>query len=164
MSSDSKSKELLTLNVFGSKLFEKSFRVMYLQVTSKQFLIRLNAIYEEKGSCFFLNRFIIRRAYWAQISRFSNLLIWTCRTMDFRGIAQSWASVWFCLFGLYSLVTWAVLGAKQGRKVLPVIIGDKKRMRKKTIVIKIWQSDMSSWFKFRCYQLIDAQVLLSFYN
>lgn len=100
---------------------------MYLQVTSKQFLIRLNAIYEEKGSCFFFNRFIIRRAYWAQISRFSNLLIWTCRTMDFRGIAQSCASVWFCLFGLYSLVTWAVLGVKQERKALPVIIGDKKK-------------------------------------
>lgn len=47
--------------------------------------------------------------------------------MDFRGIAQSWASVWFCLFGLYSLVTWAVLGVKQGWKALPVIIGDEKK-------------------------------------
>lgn len=47
--------------------------------------------------------------------------------LDFRGIAQSWASVWFCLFGLYSLVTCAVLGVKQGRKALPVIIGDKKK-------------------------------------
>ena len=47
--------------------------------------------------------------------------------MDFRGIAQSWASVWFSLFGLYSLVTWAVLGVKQGWKALPVIIGDKKK-------------------------------------
>lgn len=131
---------------------------MYLQVTSKQFLIRLNAINEEKKGLFF-NRFLIRRAYWAQISRVSNLLIWTCWTMDFRSIAQYWASVWFCLFGLHSLVAWAVLGVKQGRKALPVIIGDKKKgWGRKLLWLKSDKVICHPDLTFRCYQLIDTQA------